>query len=268
MTPFRRSGRTGGDEGLLTQDEIRALQRALLARGYDLGPSGADGVLGSVTSTTSRTRAAIRSFQISEGIASSGQPGFGMLGPRTQAALAQAIPSAGRDYFTRGLELFSIGSYAAAATAFESARQATGNVAYYFNIGRAHEQAGDDAAAVRAYEALLGAGSPGVDEQEVRRRLNEAQARIAAVRALTAGPAPSVAPSVPPATPPSSPAAPASPGVPGAPEAVAPPGAPARTDPRVASGVPGYAWALVGLGVLGVVGAVAAARASARGSRS
>lgn len=191
MSPFRRSGRIGGDasaahESLLTVEEIRVLQRALAARGYDLGPSGADGVLGAVTSSTSKTRAAIRAFQTSQGIASPGQSGYGMLGPRTQTALAQAVPAVGRDYAARGTELFSIGSYAAAATAFEDARQASGNAALYFNIARSHEMAGDDAAAVRAYHALLAAGSPGVVEQEVRRRLEGASARLATVQALGA----------------------------------------------------------------------------------
>lgn len=191
MSPFRRSGRIGGDESLLTVEEIRVLQRALAARGYDLGPSGADGVLGAVTSSTSKTRAAIRAFQTSQGIASPGQSGYGMLGPRTQTALAQAVPAVGRDYAARGTELFSIGSYAAAATAFEDARQASGNAALYFNIARSHEMAGDDAAAVRAYHALLAAGSPGVGEQEVRRRLEGASARLATVQALgTPRPAP------------------------------------------------------------------------------
>ena len=256
MTPFRRSGRTGGDEGLLTQEEIRVLQRALQARGYDLGSSGADGLLGSVTSTTSKTRAAIRAFQTSQNLASAGQSGYGMLGPRTQAALAQAAPSVGRDYFARGVELFSIRSYAGAASAFESARQATGNVGYYFNVGRAHEQAGDDAAAILAYEALLAAGSPGVGESEVQRRLGEARARLAAVRALTSPLAPSAPPPASPASPGASPAAspgaspaaspgasPASPGAspaasPGASPAASPtaPGAPVAPE---APGAPG-----------------------------
>ena len=228
MTPFRRSGRTGGDEGLLTQDEIRVLQRALQARGYDLGSSGADGLLGSVTSTTSKTRAAIRAFQTSQNLASAGQSGYGMLGPRTQAALAQAAPSVGRDYFARGVELFSIGSYAGAASAFESARQATGNVGYYFNVARAHEQAGDDAAAILAYEALLAAGSPGVGESEVQRRLGEARARLAAVRALTSPLAPSAPPPASPASPGASPASPgASPASPGASHAASPGASPA-----------------------------------------
>lgn len=267
MTPFRRSGRTGGDEDLLTGDEIRVLQRGLLARGYDLGPSGADGVLGSVTSTTSKTRAAIRSFQISQNIASAGQSGYGMLGPRTQAALAQAAPSVGRDYFARGMELFSSGSYAAAAVEFESARTATGNVGYYFNIGRAREEAGDDAAAILAYEALLAAGSPGTGEQEVRRRLDGARARLAAVRALTTSPAPGAPPAATPAAP-STPAAPGSVASPGAPAATPAPGGAAPAVPaasRVAAGVPGYAWVLVGAGVLGIVGAIVASRAEARG---
>lgn len=92
MTPFHaRSGRLGAGEEVLTSDEIRTFQRALIARGYDIGPSGADGILGAPTSTTSRTRAAIRAFQQTRGITAPGQSGYGLLGPRTQVALAETV---------------------------------------------------------------------------------------------------------------------------------------------------------------------------------
>ncbi|UGB24863.1 peptidoglycan-binding protein [Methylorubrum sp. B1-46] len=55
---------------------VAEIQRALLARGYDLGPSGADGVAGK------RTEAAVRAFQRDAGLTVDGDPG-----PKTQAAL-------------------------------------------------------------------------------------------------------------------------------------------------------------------------------------
>jgi uncharacterized protein (TIGR02594 family) len=53
------------------------IQRALLARGYDLGPAGADGDAGP------RTIAAVTAFQRAAGLVADG-----IAGPKTQAALA------------------------------------------------------------------------------------------------------------------------------------------------------------------------------------
>ena len=58
---------------------VAEIQRALLARGYDLGPSGADGDAGP------RTIAAVTAFQRSAGLVADG-----IAGPKTQAALQKA----------------------------------------------------------------------------------------------------------------------------------------------------------------------------------
>ena len=65
---------------------VAEIQRALLARGYDLGPSGADGDAGP------RTIAAITAFQRAAGLVSDG-----IAGPKTQAALQKADISERRE---------------------------------------------------------------------------------------------------------------------------------------------------------------------------
>lgn len=63
------------------------IQRALIALGYDVGPAGADGRIGS------GTRSAVRAFQRAYGLVVDGDPGR-----QTQAALKQALaaPKPGR----------------------------------------------------------------------------------------------------------------------------------------------------------------------------
>ena len=61
---------------------VADIQRALLARGYDLGPWGADGDAGTLTI------AAVSAFQRSIGL-----PGSGLAGPQTIAALAKPVPA-------------------------------------------------------------------------------------------------------------------------------------------------------------------------------
>ena len=60
--------------------DVAAIQRALLARGYDLGPAGADGDAGP------RTIAALQAFQRSAGLVADG-----IAGPLTERALTIAI---------------------------------------------------------------------------------------------------------------------------------------------------------------------------------
>lgn len=57
------------------------LQKMLITLGYDLGPAGADGILGK------KTAAAVKSFQLFKGIA----PADGVLAPTTIEALVQAV---------------------------------------------------------------------------------------------------------------------------------------------------------------------------------
>ncbi|MFF8799535.1 MULTISPECIES: TIGR02594 family protein [unclassified Methylobacterium] len=65
---------------------VADIQRALLARGYDLGPSGADGDAGP------RTFAAVTAFQRAAGLLADG-----IAGPKTQAALQKADISERRE---------------------------------------------------------------------------------------------------------------------------------------------------------------------------
>lgn len=65
---------------------VAEIQRALHARGYDLGPSGADGDAGP------RTIAAVTAFQHSAGLVADG-----IAGPKTQAALQKADISERRE---------------------------------------------------------------------------------------------------------------------------------------------------------------------------
>ncbi|CAO4178774.1 NlpC/P60 family protein [Methylorubrum populi] len=65
---------------------VAEIQRALLARGYDLGPSGPDGDAGP------RTIAAVTAFQRSAGLVADG-----IAGPKTQAALQKADVTERRD---------------------------------------------------------------------------------------------------------------------------------------------------------------------------
>lgn len=60
--------------------KIIEIQRALIAAGYSVGRSGADGQMGD------DTRAAVREFQKANGLVVDGKPG-----PQTQAALKQAV---------------------------------------------------------------------------------------------------------------------------------------------------------------------------------
>mgnify|MGYP002718624842 CR=1 FL=1 len=64
--------------------DVADIQSALIARGYDLGPTGADGDAGP------KTIAALASFQRSIGL-----PGGGIAGPKTIAALAKPTPLSG-----------------------------------------------------------------------------------------------------------------------------------------------------------------------------
>ena len=64
--------------------DVRDLQQRLIALGYDLGPAGADGVIGR------KTTAAIRQFQSEQGLSIKWP---GTIGPLTQAALLVATPS-------------------------------------------------------------------------------------------------------------------------------------------------------------------------------
>lgn len=61
-------------------DDVADIQRALIARGYDLGPSGADGDAGP------KTIAAVAAFQRAAGLVPDG-----IAGPLTQKALAAAV---------------------------------------------------------------------------------------------------------------------------------------------------------------------------------
>jgi hypothetical protein len=64
-------------------DKPHGLQAALLALGYDLGPKGADGVIGA------KTREAVKAFQKARGLEVDG-----VVGPRTRAELAHAVETA------------------------------------------------------------------------------------------------------------------------------------------------------------------------------
>jgi hypothetical protein len=62
---------------------VTEIQRALIARGYDLGPSGADGRSGA------KTQAAIKAFQVANGLTPDGK-----VGENTKAALfPQKVPA-------------------------------------------------------------------------------------------------------------------------------------------------------------------------------
>lgn len=65
---------------------VAEIQRALLARGYDLGPSGADGDAGP------RTIAAVTAFQRAAGLVADG-----IAGSKTQAVLRKADISERRE---------------------------------------------------------------------------------------------------------------------------------------------------------------------------
>jgi hypothetical protein len=65
---------------LVAFPDTKSIQEALLKLGYDLGPSGADGVFGKAS------RAALMAFQKSKGLTADGVPG-----PNTFKALAEAI---------------------------------------------------------------------------------------------------------------------------------------------------------------------------------
>jgi peptidoglycan hydrolase-like protein with peptidoglycan-binding domain len=60
------------------------IQRALIARGYDVGPSGADGVMGRATI------AAVKKLQKDKGLTVDG-----IVGEKTRGALGLAQPPAG-----------------------------------------------------------------------------------------------------------------------------------------------------------------------------
>ena len=66
--------------GVVDLTSVRGWQRALISLGYDLGPSGADGVVGT------RTRAAVVAFQTRAGLVADG-----VVGPLTRAALQAAL---------------------------------------------------------------------------------------------------------------------------------------------------------------------------------
>jgi hypothetical protein len=64
----------------LDLSSVRGWQHALIAMGYDLGASGADGIVGP------RTREAVRAFQARHGLAVDG-----IVGPRTREAMAREL---------------------------------------------------------------------------------------------------------------------------------------------------------------------------------
>lgn len=70
-------------EGALTARDRQEFQAALTRLGYST--QGIDGVIGG------NTRTAVQSFQRAQGIASQGQPGYGTIGPQTQAAIIRAV---------------------------------------------------------------------------------------------------------------------------------------------------------------------------------
>lgn len=70
-------------EGALTARDRQEYQAALTRLGFST--QGVDGVIGG------NTRTAVQSFQRSRNITSQGQPGYGTIGPQTQAALIRAV---------------------------------------------------------------------------------------------------------------------------------------------------------------------------------
>lgn len=76
---------------ILNEDNtIKAVQNALISKGYDVGPKGADGVLGP------KTREAVAKFQKDNGIKQTGFPGRitkGKLGITSNSQLDQKSPS-------------------------------------------------------------------------------------------------------------------------------------------------------------------------------
>lgn len=76
----RWEGRLGGAP--VGDPDLPNVQRDLIALGYDLGPAGADGVLGR------RTREAVLRFQEAQGLAVDGK-----IGPQTKKALRAAVQS-------------------------------------------------------------------------------------------------------------------------------------------------------------------------------
>lgn len=69
-------------EAALTPRDRQEFQAALTRMGYST--QGVDGVIGN------NTRTAVQAFQRAQGITSQGQPGYGTIGPQTQAAIIRA----------------------------------------------------------------------------------------------------------------------------------------------------------------------------------
>lgn len=67
--------------GALSKSAITDLQKQLVAKGYDVGPTGADGIMGD------KTRAALKSFQKASGIKADG-----LVGTQTMDKLSAAAP--------------------------------------------------------------------------------------------------------------------------------------------------------------------------------
>ena len=75
-----------GTRDTATQRPVSRVQQALIDRGFDLGPSGADGIYGA------KTAAAVRAFKQTESL---GSEQFGDVGPGTMHRLNELFPQAG-----------------------------------------------------------------------------------------------------------------------------------------------------------------------------
>lgn len=127
--------------------------------------------------------------------------------------------------FDEAEDLYERGEYAAAILLLRELLRTNSDPILYFNLGRAHESAGEPEAAIEAYECYLQGFPEASDRDAVRDRITNLRARIEAAKA----PPPPVLPHEATVSPPS------------------PPDPPPRTSPAY---VP---WTMLGVGAAGLV---------------
>ena len=107
-----------------------------------------------------------------------GAPSARAAAEQVEGPLPPTDVTAAKIHYEAGRRLYEAKRYREALTEFDAAFQASGRAALLYNIGRCHEQLGDEKEAIRAYEDFLAEEPNNPDRANVERHVQALRERV------------------------------------------------------------------------------------------
>ena len=102
----------------------------------------------------------------------------GVASARADAGALVSDDTAAKIHYEAGHKLYEAKRYKEALREFDAAYQASGRAALLYNMGRCHEQIGDEKEAIRAYEDFLAEDPHNPDRAHIERDLQALRERV------------------------------------------------------------------------------------------